>query len=50
MSNFISESTETYVGDYYPTKGVRILEFENYISEHSVRVDVELWDCGGSKE
>ncbi len=53
LSNFLSESTEAYtVGDYYPTKGVRILEFESNetVDGKLVRVDIELWDCGGSQE
>lgn len=53
MSNFLSGSTEAYSGDYYPTKGVRILEFEynnEPVNGQPVRVDVELWDCGGSQE
>ena len=52
LANFLSESTEAYTGDYYPTKGVRILEFEcnETVNDQLFRVDVELWDCGGSQE
>jgi hypothetical protein len=40
-------------GEYKPTEGVRILEFEKNIEDQETgkpsRVEVELWDCGGSK-
>lgn len=49
ISNFLADATEIPY-DYYPTKGVRILEFEvqniNVNNSHITK-DIELWDCSG---
>lgn len=50
ISNVLSESTESAVGDYHPTHGVRILEFSVpavEIGRKNVNTDIELWDCSG---
>ncbi|KAG8450727.1 hypothetical protein GDO86_003123 [Hymenochirus boettgeri] len=49
LSNFISDATETIGGEYNPTQGVRILEFEcpNVNGSKGSTCEVELWDCGG---
>ncbi|XP_078535477.1 intraflagellar transport protein 22 homolog isoform X2 [Lissotriton helveticus] len=50
LANFLSDATETIGGEYNPTQGVRILEYENSsgnISNKSANCEVELWDCGG---
>jgi len=54
LCNYLADATESTGGDYRPTKGVRILEFE-CDGEHPttgdyVRADVELWDCSGDKK
>ncbi|KAA0717089.1 Intraflagellar transport protein 22 -like protein [Triplophysa tibetana] len=50
LANFLSDTTETIGGDYSPTQGVRILEFESQNlsngNKHSA-CEVELWDCAG---
>ncbi|XP_025091464.1 intraflagellar transport protein 22 homolog [Pomacea canaliculata] len=52
LCNFLAEATEVSGGEYRPTQGVRILEFEaaglNLRGRSSV--DVELWDCSGDKK
>ncbi|XP_068679299.1 intraflagellar transport protein 22 homolog isoform X1 [Montipora capricornis] len=52
ISNFLSDATETSGGDYHPTQGVRILEFECNGIELSpgktANCEVELWDCSGN--
>ncbi|XP_052225556.1 intraflagellar transport protein 22 homolog isoform X2 [Dreissena polymorpha] len=54
LSNFLADATETASGDYHPTQGVRILEFENHnpMAGHGRQstVEVELWDCSGDKK
>jgi len=54
ISNYLAEATESSGGEYHPTQGVRILEFEvegeNPTTGNPLRVEVELWDCGGSKQ
>ncbi|KAG7483715.1 hypothetical protein MATL_G00041280 [Megalops atlanticus] len=50
LANFLSDSVETIGGDYSPTQGVRILEFEAHSlggSGKNVTCEVELWDCAG---
>lgn len=53
LCNYLADATESTGGDYRPTKGVRILEFEcdgeNPTTGDYVRADVELWDCSGDK-
>ncbi|KAL0993774.1 hypothetical protein UPYG_G00113780 [Umbra pygmaea] len=50
LSNLLSDTVETVGGDYSPSQGVRILEFE-YQNEgrdgKSSACEVELWDCAG---
>ncbi|XP_076434795.1 uncharacterized protein LOC143274759 isoform X2 [Babylonia areolata] len=52
ICNFLADATEVSGGDYRPTQGVRILEFE--VNGLSVpgrsSVDVELWDCSGDNK
>ena len=54
ISNFLSQSTDLPLGEYHPTQGVRILEFESEVElqegKRPVKVEVELWDCSGGKE
>ena len=54
LSNFLAEATGDVERGYHPTQGARILEFEVEgeapDSGRLVRVEVELWDCGGSKQ
>ncbi|XP_066920204.1 intraflagellar transport protein 22 homolog [Clytia hemisphaerica] len=50
ISNFLADATESAGGDYHPTQGVRILEFEVDNLEMpggSESIEVELWDCSG---
>ncbi|TRY99316.1 hypothetical protein DNTS_004004, partial [Danionella cerebrum] len=50
LANFLSDTTESIGGDYNPTQGVRILEFDsqNVPSGNKSSVcEVELWDCAG---
>ncbi|XP_065830859.1 intraflagellar transport protein 22 homolog [Oscarella lobularis] len=52
VSNFLSDDAES-VGNYRPTKGVRILEIRNQTcppSSGSTSVDIELWDCSGNRQ
>ncbi|XP_027058261.1 intraflagellar transport protein 22 homolog isoform X3 [Pocillopora damicornis] len=52
IANFLSDATETSGGEYHPTQGVRILEFESNGIEISpgktANCEVELWDCSGN--
>ncbi|XP_005988632.1 intraflagellar transport protein 22 homolog [Latimeria chalumnae] len=53
LANFLSDATESIGGEYSPTQGVRILEFEFPSvngSNKSVSCEVELWDCGGDEK
>ncbi|XP_052798201.1 intraflagellar transport protein 22 homolog [Mya arenaria] len=54
LSNFLADATETASGEYHPTQGCRILEFENHnpTAGHGRQstVEVELWDCSGDKK
>nr|ACO09946.1 Rab-like protein 5 [Osmerus mordax] len=49
LSNFLSDTVETIGGEYNPTQGARILEFEsqNEGSDKYSSCEVELWDCAG---
>lgn len=49
LANFLSDTTENVGGEYRPTQGVRILEFEsqNEGSNDKHACEVELWDCSG---
>ncbi|KAG5284116.1 hypothetical protein AALO_G00023130 [Alosa alosa] len=50
LANFLSDTVETIGGDYSPTQGVRILEFESQnhgSGDRDSSCEVELWDCGG---
>ncbi|KAJ6655751.1 hypothetical protein lerEdw1_004804 [Lerista edwardsae] len=50
LANFLSESTEG-VGNYIPTQGVRILEYEmQHENSKGAECRFELWDCGGDKK
>eukprot|EP00105_Crassostrea_gigas_P028405 XP_011450045.1 PREDICTED: intraflagellar transport protein 22 homolog [Crassostrea gigas] len=46
VSNFLADATEGSSGEYHPTQGVRILEFESQTNSRQ-GVDVELWDVSG---
>ena len=54
ISNFLAEATDSSGGEYHPTQGVRILEFEsegeNPATGKAFRAEVELWDCSGGKK
>lgn len=54
ISNFLAEATDSSGGEYHPTQGVRILEFEsegeNPTNGSTFRAEVELWDCSGSRQ
>ncbi|GAA6234123.1 intraflagellar transport protein 22 homolog [Lates japonicus] len=49
LANFLSDTTENVGGEYRPTQGVRILEFESQPegSGDNKTCEVELWDCSG---
>ncbi|KAJ1520205.1 hypothetical protein ONE63_004416 [Megalurothrips usitatus] len=50
ISNFLADATESSGGEYHPTQGVRILQFESAnlgTNNQSIKADVELWDCSG---
>ncbi|XP_068197136.1 intraflagellar transport protein 22 homolog [Antennarius striatus] len=49
LANFLSDITENVGGEYRPTQGVRIVEFESQLegSGDNRACDVELWDCSG---
>lgn len=52
ITNFLSEATSSSSKEYHPTQGVRILEFESECldEDKTFGVEVELWDCAGSKK
>ncbi|XP_059163189.1 intraflagellar transport protein 22 homolog [Physella acuta] len=51
LSNFLADATEFSGGEYHPTQGVRILEFETGAADTGRGgIDVELWDCSGDKK
>ncbi|XP_014906558.1 intraflagellar transport protein 22 homolog [Poecilia latipinna] len=48
VANFLSDTTENVGGEYRPTQGVRILEFESQPEGSGDKIcEVELWDCSG---
>ncbi|MEQ2267185.1 Intraflagellar transport protein 22 [Xenotaenia resolanae] len=48
LANVLSDITENVVGEYRPTQGARILEFESQPEGSDDKTcDVELWDCSG---
>ena len=51
VANFLSDATETFGGDYHPTQGVRIVEFEcpgaAQTGKRGSKIEVEMWDCSG---
>eukprot|EP01136_Pigoraptor_vietnamica_P010270 Opistho-1_new@3312 len=51
ISNFLADLSDSVVGDYKPTQGVRILEFDRELPsagrQRSVTAQVELWDVSG---
>ncbi|KAM4728707.1 intraflagellar transport protein 22 homolog [Anableps anableps] len=48
LANFLSDTTENMGGEYRPTQGVRILEFESQPEGSDDKTcEVELWDCSG---
>jgi len=51
IANALSESTEPFRGgEYRPTQGCRILEFEVpdvITAGKSTKAEIELWDCSG---
>ncbi|KAJ4439453.1 hypothetical protein ANN_07577, partial [Periplaneta americana] len=50
IANFLSDATENSSGEYRPTQGVRILEFETQnlnVNNRYLKAEVELWDCSG---
>ncbi|CAL1580284.1 unnamed protein product [Knipowitschia caucasica] len=49
LANFLSETSDNVGGEYNPTVGVRILEFEPNFEASGDNRDckVELWDCSG---
>ena len=53
IANFLSDATENVGGDYRPTVGARILEFEMpslNVAGTNVKAEVELWDMSGSNQ
>ncbi|XP_054452082.1 intraflagellar transport protein 22 homolog [Anoplopoma fimbria] len=49
LANFLSDTAENVGGEYRPTQGVRILEFDSQPegSGDNAKCEVELWDCSG---
>jgi len=52
IANALSESTEPFRGgEYRPTQGCRILEFEVpdviISGKQTMKAEIELWDCSG---
>lgn len=48
LANFLSDTSENVGGEYRPTQGVRILEFESQPEGSDDKTcEVELWDCSG---
>ncbi|CAL8088743.1 unnamed protein product [Calicophoron daubneyi] len=52
LSNFLSEAVEQVTGEYRPTCGVRIIEYEMNlpVKNKIFKVDVEIWDVSGNKK
>ncbi|KAK7078854.1 Intraflagellar transport protein 22 [Halocaridina rubra] len=52
LANFLSEAAEIGSGEYRPTKGCRIIEFEIPNVSHNnttTKAEVELWDVSGDR-
>ena len=51
VCNFLADASEAATGDYHPTQGVRIVEFETPNvptgDGHTANCEVELWDVSG---
>ncbi|KAM3865707.1 intraflagellar transport protein 22 homolog [Diretmus argenteus] len=50
LANFLSDTMDTVGGEYNPTQGVRVLEFESQnegSGDKYSTCEVELWDCAG---
>ncbi|XP_054273111.1 intraflagellar transport protein 22 homolog [Macrosteles quadrilineatus] len=50
IANFLSDCSDSVSGEYRPTQGVRIVEFETQnlnMSSRGLKAEVELWDCSG---
>ncbi|CAG0891746.1 unnamed protein product [Darwinula stevensoni] len=53
ITNLLSEAVENVSGDYHPTKGVRIVEYECdqlNVNGKLARAEVELWDTSGDQK
>uniref|UniRef100_UPI00358E23F2 intraflagellar transport protein 22 homolog n=1 Tax=Myxine glutinosa TaxID=7769 RepID=UPI00358E23F2 len=52
LANYLADATQTVGEEYWPTQGVRILEFEYCpdSSSNGLRYEVELWDCSGDRK
>ncbi|CAH8497412.1 unnamed protein product [Schistosoma turkestanicum] len=52
ICNFLSETVDQVTGEYHPTSGVRILEYEQKIKVKGKtgKIEVELWDASGDKK
>uniref|UniRef100_A0A0B7AA55 Intraflagellar transport protein 22 homolog n=1 Tax=Arion vulgaris TaxID=1028688 RepID=A0A0B7AA55_9EUPU len=51
LCNFLADATESSGGEYHPTQGVRIVEFEaSAVDTGHAAIDVELWDCSGDRK
>lgn len=53
IANYLADASEVIGGQYRPTQGVRILEFESNgleINGRNISAEVELWDCSGDKK
>ncbi|XP_068223177.1 intraflagellar transport protein 22 homolog [Palaemon carinicauda] len=52
LANFLSEAAEIGSGEYRPTKGCRIIEFEIpnvSVKGMTTKAEVELWDVSGDR-
>ncbi|XP_013379823.1 intraflagellar transport protein 22 homolog [Lingula anatina] len=53
IANYLADATENIGGEYRPTQGVRILEYEANnltVGSKKVSAEVELWDVSGDKK
>merc|ERR1712013_592309 len=53
IANLLADATENIGGEYRPTAGVRILEFESgnlSVNNKNIKAEVELWDSSGSNQ
>ncbi|CAG2226253.1 IFT22 [Mytilus edulis] len=50
LANFLADATDTSSGEYHPTQGCRILEFETNNFNSRQNIEVELWDVSGDKK